>query len=80
MDPVGPAEASAIQYNCHLGAETLCDRLITLWGDDDDLCVHKESGNVQGQLCPDEPTRAFLGARVTADDLLDLIFPLITAQ
>lgn len=57
-----------------------CDRLITLRGRNDDLCVHNESRNVHGQLCPDEASGAFLGAGVMADDLLDLIFSLITAH
>lgn len=38
------------------------------------MFARREGGSVHGQLCPDEPSRAFLGAIVTADDLLDLIF------
>lgn len=66
MGPVDPAEASEIQYNRHHRAEMLQG--------DDVQSIHKEGMNAQDQLCPDDASRVFLGARVMADDLLDLIF------
>lgn len=72
-------QASTIQYKCHLGEETLCDRLILLWGNDDDLCVHKESGNAR----PAVPWWAFHGISGSQSDgrwPTWPYFPLITAQ